>query len=76
MPQRMAPHPELSKARYERLLGPLRDQLLNAQFELLKSKAAAVAIILTGVPAAGRSESVSELLEWMDPKFIEVHGQI
>jgi len=70
----MAPHPELSKARYERLLGPLRDQLLNAQFELLKSKAAAVAIILTGVPAAGRSESVSELLEWMDPKFIEVHA--
>jgi len=53
----MAPHPELSKARYERLLVPLRDQLLDAQFELLKSKASAVAIILTGV-INGRSEIV------------------
>lgn len=64
----------LSKSAYERLLGPLRDQLLDAQFELFKSKASALAIILTGVPAAGRSESVADLLEWMDPKFIEVHA--
>ena len=70
----MVPSLDLSKAGYERLLGPLRDQLLNAQFDLLKSKGASVAIILTGVPAAGRSESVSDLLEWMDPKFIEVHA--
>lgn len=70
----MVPRPDLSQAGYERLLAPLRDRLLDAQFELLKSKASAVAIILTGVPAAGRSESVSELLEWMDPKFIEVHA--
>jgi AMP-polyphosphate phosphotransferase len=70
----MVRSPDLSKAGYERLLGPLRDELLNAQFELLKSKASAVAIVLTGVPAAGRSESVGDLLAWMDPKFIEVHA--
>lgn len=70
----MVPSSDLSKAGYERLLGPLRDRLLDAQFELLKSKASAVAIILTGVPTAGRSESVSDLLEWMDPKFIRVHA--
>ena len=70
----MSPSPALSKTRYERLLGPLRDRLLDAQFRLLQSKASAVAIILTGVPAAGRSESMGELLEWMDPKFISVHA--
>lgn len=52
----------------------MRDRLLDAQFALLKSRASAVAIILTGVPAAGRSESVAELLAWMDPKFIDVHA--
>lgn len=70
----MPPSPALSRARYERLLRPLRDRLLDAQFRLLQSKASAVAIILTGVPAAGRSESMGELLEWMDPKFISVHA--
>lgn len=70
----MPTSPTLSKTRYERLLRPLRDRLLDAQFRLVQSKASAVAVILTGVPGAGRSESIGELLEWMDPKFIAVHA--
>jgi len=52
----------------------LRDQLLTAQSELIREKAFAVAIIVTGVPTAGRSEVVNKLLEWLDPKHVSVHA--
>ncbi len=68
------PVPRTSKARYKRELPRLRDRLLDAQFALHAKPDRAVAIILTGVPAAGRSECVAELLEWLDPKFIDVHA--
>ena len=31
-------------------------------------------MIVTGVPAAGRSETVNKLLEWLDPKYIAVRA--
>ena len=31
-------------------------------------------MIVTGVPAAGRSETVNELLEWLDPKYVTVRA--
>jgi AMP-polyphosphate phosphotransferase len=34
----------------------------------------AVVMIVTGIPAAGRSEVVNELLGWLDPKFVTVYG--
>jgi AMP-polyphosphate phosphotransferase len=34
----------------------------------------ALALILTGVPTAGRTETVNELLEWLDPKHISVYA--
>ncbi len=64
----------LTKLEYEHALPRLQDQLLDAQFELRKSRARAVAMIVTGIPAAGRSEVVNELLGWLDPKFVTVHG--
>lgn len=64
----------LTKLEYQHELPQLRDQLLDAQFELRKSSARAAAVLVTGIPGAGRSEVVNELLGWLDPKFVTVYG--
>jgi AMP-polyphosphate phosphotransferase len=74
MPRQKPQHDRLSKAQYERRLPRLRDELLAAQSELRKQQRTALAFIVTGVPAAGRSETVNELLEWIDPKYVTVHA--
>lgn len=66
--------PRISKAAFERNLPTLRDELLDLQLKLHTSKSCAVAFIIAGTPAAGRSETVNELLEWLDPKHIDVHA--
>lgn len=66
--------PRISKAAFERNLPALRDELLDLQIKLHTSKSCAVAVIIAGTPAAGRSETVNELLEWLDPKHIGVHA--
>ncbi len=52
----------------------LRDELLTAQTRLIRDKAFALAIVVTGVPTAGRSEVVNQLVEWLDPKHVAVHA--
>ena len=64
----------LTKIEYQHELPRLQDRLLDAQFELRKERARAVAMIVTGIPGAGRSEVVNELLGWLDPKFVTVYG--
>jgi polyphosphate:AMP phosphotransferase len=64
----------LTRLEYEHALPALQDKLLDAQFELRRSRSRAVAVIVTGIPAAGRSEVVNELLGWLDPKFVTVYG--
>src|SRR5512133_342767 len=64
----------LTRLEYEHALPPLQDALLDAQFALRESKQRAVVLIVTGIPAAGRSEVVNELLGWLDPKLATVYG--
>ena len=64
----------LTRLEYHHELPKLQDRLLDAQFELRKSRPRAVAVIVTGIPGAGRSEVVNELLGWLDPKFVTVYG--
>jgi polyphosphate:AMP phosphotransferase len=64
----------LTKVEYAHELPKLQDRLLDAQFELRKSRARAVAVIVTGIAGAGRSEVVNELLGSLDPKFLTVYG--
>jgi polyphosphate:AMP phosphotransferase len=64
----------LTKLEYEHELPALQDKLLDAQFELRKSRPRSVVVIVTGIPGAGRSEVVNELLGWLDPKFVTVYG--
>jgi polyphosphate:AMP phosphotransferase len=66
--------PRISKAAFERTVPTLRDELLDLQLKLHTSKSCAIAVIIAGTPAAGRSETVNELLEWLDPKHIGVHA--
>jgi polyphosphate:AMP phosphotransferase len=66
--------PRLSKAVFERRMPRLRSALLDAQTRLHKEKSAALAVIVTGIPAAGRSEVVNQFLEWLNPKFVSVHA--
>jgi hypothetical protein len=46
----------------------------RAQLDTRKLAKFSVAVIVTGVPAAGRSETVNKLLEWLDPKYVTVHA--
>ena len=64
----------LTRIEYERALPKLQDALLDAQFTLRQSGKHAVVLIVTGIPAAGRSEVVNELLGWLDPKLATVYG--
>jgi len=64
----------LTRLEYEHALPRLQDALLDAQFTLRQSRRHAVVMIVTGIPAAGRSEVVNELLGWLDPKFTTVYG--
>jgi AMP-polyphosphate phosphotransferase len=52
----------------------LREALLDAQFELRKQPRCGVLVIVTGFPAAGRSEVVNDLRGGLDPKFVDVHA--
>ena len=69
-PQRRTPRPH----DYRRLVPALRDDLLAAQLEARKLAKFSIAVIVTGVPAAGRSETVNRLLEWLDPKYVTVRA--
>jgi polyphosphate:AMP phosphotransferase len=64
----------LTRRQYEQQLPRLQDRLLDAQVRLRESRSHAVVMIVTGIPAAGRSEVVNELLEWLDPKHVTVFG--
>lgn len=57
-----------------RSIPKLRDELLELQFRLRRSDRAALALIVTGVSTAGRSETINELLSWLDPKYVRVHA--
>lgn len=65
---------KLDKKHYAALVPPLREALILAQDNLMRTRAAAVAVLMSGVAAAGKSEAVSQLLAWLDPRFIETNG--
>jgi len=74
MPGKTSKGRRVSDAQYARRTRRLRAALLEAQAALRRSRAAAVVMIVTGAPSAGRSELMNELLGWLDPKFVTVHA--
>ncbi|HEY7640597.1 MAG TPA: hypothetical protein VH814_12810 [Steroidobacteraceae bacterium] len=74
MPGRLRKEKQLDRRDYRQLVPALRDELLAAQLETRKTAKFSIALIVCGVPAAGRSETVNRLLEWLDPKYITVRA--
>ncbi len=64
---------KVAKEVWDKELPPLREALLNAQFDL-KAAPFPVIILVGGVDGAGKSETVNALNEWMDPRHIQTHG--
>lgn len=64
----------VDKQTYEAEVPALREALLMAQVELQKQASFPVVLVVAGLDGAGKSETVHELLEWMDPRSIETHS--
>ncbi|MBI5130089.1 MAG: polyphosphate:AMP phosphotransferase [Rhodopseudomonas palustris] len=64
----------VGKAAYQREEARLREQLLNAQFDLHQQRGFPVLILIAGVEGAGKGETVNLLNEWMDPRHIHTHA--
>jgi polyphosphate:AMP phosphotransferase len=63
----------LSKSAFKQQETSLREQLLDAQFQL-KEKNKAVLIILAGVDGARKSDVIDRLNKWLDTRYIQVHA--
>ncbi|MBI5200283.1 MAG: polyphosphate:AMP phosphotransferase [Elusimicrobia bacterium] len=63
----------LSKEEYKKLEPKLREALLKAQGKLSEGGFAAM-ILVGGVEGAGRTDFANTLLEWMDPRHVQVHA--
>jgi len=64
----------ISRARFRKEEPQLREDLLEAQAELLERKNLAMLILIGGVDGAGKGETVNVLNEWMDPRHIHTHA--
>lgn len=65
---------KIDKDQYDREVSVLREDLLNAQYDLAQQKRFPVIIVVGGVDGAGKSETVNLLNEWMDPRHIHSHA--
>ncbi|MHB8090337.1 MAG: polyphosphate:AMP phosphotransferase [Syntrophales bacterium] len=65
---------KIDRQTFDRDVPRLREDLLNAQYDLLRSGKFSVLIVVGGVDGAGKSETVSVLNEWMDPRHIHTHA--
>jgi polyphosphate:AMP phosphotransferase len=64
----------IGKAFWKREVPRLREELLDAQFDLLQSRKFPVIILVAGVDCAGKGETVNILNEWLDPRHVETHA--
>jgi polyphosphate:AMP phosphotransferase len=53
---------------------PLREALLDAQFEFIERKKHPIILVIGGVDGAGKGETVNLLNEWMDARHIRTHA--
>ena len=60
---------EVSREDFDRIAGPLRNEMLRLQDEL-KSEDFPVIIMFAGVVGAGKAEALNLINEWMDPRWL------
>ncbi|MCB1961145.1 MAG: polyphosphate:AMP phosphotransferase [Rhodocyclaceae bacterium] len=64
----------IDKAQYAAEVPGLRAELLDAQFDLREAASFAMVILVNGVDAAGKGETVNLLNEWLDPRHIVIRA--
>ena len=64
----------IDKDTYEQQVPPLRQALLNAQYDLLEKATFPAILLIGGVDGAGKGETVNLLNAWMDPRHIQTHA--
>jgi AMP-polyphosphate phosphotransferase len=64
----------LDKSEYDRVVPKLREDLLNAQFDLSRRGDCAVLVLLAGLGGGGRSEVANLFSEWMDPRHLRTRA--
>jgi AMP-polyphosphate phosphotransferase len=64
----------VDKDLYEKEVSALREALLAAQYDLLRTRNFPVLVLISGVDGAGKGETVNLLHEWMDPRHIQTHA--
>ena len=69
-PSSQLPH-MLSKGEFDLLEAQLREKLLDAQYDLVKEKRAAILVLINGSDGAGKGEVINRLYEWLDDHFVE-----
>src|SRR5436309_13432670 len=65
---------QIDKAAYKQEVVAVRSALLEAQRQFAAA-GFSVVVIVSGLPSAGKSETVNKLLEWLDARGVEVHAQ-
>jgi len=65
---------KIDKVTYEKEVPKLREDLLNAQFDVAQKAKFPVIILAGGVDGAGKGETVNLLNAWMDPRHIQTHA--
>ncbi|WP_424361078.1 polyphosphate:AMP phosphotransferase [Methylocystis parvus] len=61
----------MTKEEFEAAEARLREQLLDAQFEVAEQKRAAVLVLINGSDGAGKGEVVNRLYDWLDDHLVE-----
>lgn len=64
----------VSKEDYRKEKPRIREELLKAQLELVDRKQFAVLILIEGMDAAGKGETVQMLHDWMDPRHVHTQA--
>lgn len=65
---------KLDKATFARDEPALRLGLLEAQFELVEKRSFSTLILVTGMDGAGKGRVIQRLLEWLDPRHVQVEA--
>lgn len=60
----------LDKDKFHEIEPRLREDLLNAQFDLVESKARAILLLVNGPDGAGKGEVTHRLYEWLDARYL------
>ena len=62
---------DLSKEEFDKIEPRLREDLLDAQFELVEARKKSVLILINGSDGAGKGELLDRLYEWLDPHYLD-----